>query len=938
MKKYISFVMAVILITVSISNVICVSAADNVIQGEDITMQNNSVSNKESSYSNYEKTFSKAVNASDSIKVGLNGVVLSSQPIEFSVSVPNDGLYTLGINYKSADSGRTAFRFGFLLDGKYPYNEAALLSIPRMWTDDEAAKKTDSSGNEFAPRQVEYADYRFAKILNNSSDKSYPYMVYLSAGAHNVKLIPKSGSFSIDYFEFGNIIEPNNYKVPDSKNNYYDGEKIIIEGESAVLKSDYFFSGKTDSSTVKVTPYDPSHNVINYIGGGNWKSSGDTIIWETPELEEGYYGIGFSFRQNYIIGGKTYRLLSVDGEIPFSEAAEIDFTYGDSWQKKIFSDENGSPYLLHFSEGKHEIALTVVSGGISDVRDELDEAVSMLGEMYLDITAITGETVDVYRDYNLFSQIPNMENRLKEIKEKLVNTAEDLKRVTKQKSGSNYSVINNMAEVINQMLKNKFEAHRYKSSYYTNYCSLSSVLQDLRNMPLDIDKIYLLPADDNSILHEKSFGKQLAYSVKRFFTTFVRDYSGVSETKNEDGGITVWVNWGRDQAQVLSSLISRLFTPQTGIAVNLQLVNVSVVQAVLSGNGPDCILQITRSEPVNLAMRGVLYDLSDFADCDKVLDNFQKNADVPYRYKDGLYALPDTQTFFMMFYRTDILEKFGITPPETWEDFEEAAKILMRNNMSVWLPNNVATDTSQSNAGVGSNNIFPSLLLQNKIPLYAESGKKTNLTSAEAMEIFGTWTDFYNKLSIPVSMDFYNRFRIGTTPLGISVYTLYTTLKVAAPEIDGLWGFKAIPGTVGTDGSVSHATSGGGTACAILKQSKSPKKAWEFLKWWTGEEAQLNFSNEVEAILGPTGRIALSNVAAIKGLSWDDGMLDELIKAWSNVEEISEYPGSYYVSRSIYQSFWNVVNDNQNVKDVLIKYSKEADDEMTRKWKQYANR
>ena len=111
MKKYISFVMAVILITVSISNVICVSAADNVIQGEDITMQNTSVSNKEGSYSNYEKTFSKAVNASDSIKVGLNGVVLSSQPIEFSVSVPNDGLYTLGINYKSADSGRTAFRW-----------------------------------------------------------------------------------------------------------------------------------------------------------------------------------------------------------------------------------------------------------------------------------------------------------------------------------------------------------------------------------------------------------------------------------------------------------------------------------------------------------------------------------------------------------------------------------------------------------------------------------------------------------------------------------------------------------------------------------------------------------------------------------------------------------------------------------------------------------
>ena len=69
-----------------------------------------------------------------------------------------------------------------------------------------------------------------------------------------------------------------------------------------------------------------------------------------------------------------------------------------------------------------------------------------------------------------------------------------------------------------------------------------------------------------------------------------------------------------------------------------------------------------------------------------------------------------------------------------------------------------------------------------------------------------------------------------------------------------------------------------------------------------------------------------------------NGMLDEMLNAWKQVREIPEYPGSYYVTRSIYQSFWNVINDNKNSKDMLMKYGVEANDEIERKWQQYQNR
>ena len=67
-------------------------------------------------------------------------------------------------------------------------------------------------------------------------------------------------------------------------------------------------------------------------------------------------------------------------------------------------------------------------------------------------------------------------------------------------------------------------------------------------------------------------------------------------------------------------------------------------------------------------------------------------------------------------------------------------------------------------------------------------------------------------------------------------------------------------------------------------------------------------------------------------------MRDTIITAMKQIEEVPEYPGSYYVSRSVYQSFWNVVENNRNPKQMLMKYSEEANKEIERKWLQYENR
>ncbi len=885
-------------------------------------------------YESYITKYGSAAAATQAATADLDYTVEAS-PVEFTLSVPADGLYTLGMTYKALGEETQAIEVGLKVDGAYPFTEAEKLFFPRVFKDAEECR-VDGLGNEFAPEQMPYDGAFFATAIDITRWSDDPYTLYLAAGQHSFTLTPVTGSFELYGFTLGAPEVVTDYKAPADSSQYYSGESVVIEAEDTYLKNSYWLTLKSDTGSMDITPHSVTNSLVNYIGGGNWKTSGDTIIWETPEMKAGYYKIGFSFRQSAIIGGKTYRKLTVDGKLPFSEAASIGFGYDDEWQQTVFADEEEA-YLVYLSEGRHQIALTAVPGDMASVRELLRTSVSDISKMYLDITMITGETVDTYRDYDLFDQISDMEGRLKAILDQLYKADDQLKAITKSVSGSHSSVIKNMARNIQLMLDNRYTAHRYLSEFYNCYTSLAAVLYEMRDMPLDLDKIVLAaPEAEQVIKPEKGFDKFI-FALKRFFVSFVRDYNNISGGDSDDA-LTIWVNWGRDQAQVLNALIQTSFTADTDIPVNVQLVNASIVQAVLSGKGPDCVLQHSRSEPVNLAMRGVLYDLSKFEDVEQVLDRFQEGAERPYYYKGGLYALPDTQTFYLMFYRKDILGQLGLKIPQTWADFQEVSKLLMRQNLNVWIPNNTATDLTQVNAGIGSLNIFPTLIMQRGLPIYSEDGRSTNLSDAQAMQVFAEWTDYYTLLKLPKTLDFYNRFRTGTCPLGISNLTTYTTLKTMAPEIDGQWGVSPIPGTLLSDGTISRISSGGGTACAILKSASNVDNAWEFLKWWTDTDTQLSFSNEVEAILGPAGRVLLSNVEAFGSLSWDAEMLPSILEAWDYVEEIPEYPGSYYVSRSVYQSFWNVVNDNQNPKDMLLKYSKEADKEIERKWKQYEER
>lgn len=923
--------------------------------------------------------------------------------VTYEITVPEDGIYNLAFTYlpliktggdadESNDKTSTgAVELSVLIDGKVLYSGLDGLSLPRMFVNVGSTEanpsgdvRVDTIGNQLTPEQQEYGQFVTKFAVDPVGVVADPYKILLTAGTHSItvesvyepialaSIVLKAPAKTLSYEEYA----ANNSGKPD-----YTGAALEVEGENAWLKSTNSLVSKADNSSCDITPNSPVKSILNYIGNTNWQVPGESLSWIVEVPEDGIYNLGINYKQDVIIDGFTYRSLSIDGEIPFEECKNLRFEYGTDWTFKVLGGKN--PYGFYLTAGKHVVTFTVTLGETSEFYSRLSDIVDVIGDTYMDIVMITSDSPDPNRDYELFRQIPNFQEILLGIYTDLSNLSKDMRALSGDRSSKYISALNNMARVVNEMYENQYTAQNYVSDFYSNYTTICSWLYEMKTMPLNLDQMQFASPTKGFKDNKASFFESLAFGTKRFFASFTDDFTSIGGSVSADakGSVRIWVNWGRDQTQVLSNLIQDSFTAETGIGVQLEIVNASLVNGLLAGNFPDITLHNSRTEPVNLGMRGALYDLTNFSnkkdpkyllsadgvpytdedgkeyinyllDYETVLTRFQPTASEPYWYDDGsggdmkLFALPDTQGFFIMYYRTDVFERLGIDDPSTanngqgwtWDEFLDAATILQRNNMAAYVPYTKIASTTTVNAGMGSLNLFPTMLAQNKVALYNESRNKTQLTSSEAIKAFTQWTDLYTKHGIEKQIDFYNRFRVGSAPLGIASYTTYTQLTQAAPEIQGRWKITAIPGIKQEDGSIYRPIAGSGTGCAVVNRSPSKDFAWQFLCWWTSADTQLRYNNNVESILGAVSRTATANVEAFSSYSWNADDLEILRAQWDCVQELPEVPGGYYVARAVDQAYWAVLNGDDNEKDAMLEWGKVSDNEIARKIAEYSKK
>lgn len=174
--------------------------------------------------------------------------------------------------------------------------------------------------------------------------------------------------------------------------------------------------------------------------------------------------------------------------------------------------------------------------------------------------------------------------------------------------------------------------------------------------------------------------------------------------KDSDDVVSVWVLTGRDQGTILKSMIDDTFTPDTGVKVNVEIVAPdALLSAVVAGRGPNVVLSVGGDQPVNYALRNASEDLTQFADFDKVIQSYTESSYEQYRLGDGVYGIPETQTFNVMFYRTDVLKELGLEVPQTWQDLIEMLPTIQGNNMSIGIPSAAGSSSAGSSTSVASN-------------------------------------------------------------------------------------------------------------------------------------------------------------------------------------------------------------------------------------------
>lgn len=848
--------------------------------------------------------------------------------ISWQVPIEQSGLYNIRIHYYPIEGKSSAIERELTINQEVPFNGSDIILFDRIWGNRYEEIQRDDRGNELRPRQIEKPMWQLQSLTDRSGYYEDPYLFYFDKGVQTLSFTALREPMAIDYIELYQEERLKTYQ--ELKQEYAaqglkpaEGQFLQIQAEDAVVKSSPTLYPISDRSSPSVIPYHVSKIRINTIGGLNWRLPGQWIEWEVEVEEDGLYQIALKHKQDQLRGLFATRSLMIDGKIPFEEMKRVRFNFSMKWQMDVLGNDE-EPYLFHLTKGKHRIRMMVSLGEISPLLQTIESSVLKLNEMYRKILIITSNSPDPFRDYQLEKRIPDMVEVFTEQAEIIQDVADYLETMTGERSDK-VAVLHTMVHQLNEMVKHPETVPNRLKDFKVNVGGLGTWLLTVREQPLTLD--YLVVSSPGAELPraESNVWRKTLHELGAYIASYTEDYDSIGNIEEQAESITVWITTGRDQAHVLKSLIDDTFTPETDISVRLRLVPGNILlPATLAGEGPDVAMQIGEDVPVNYAMRGAAADLTQFADFDKVAMRFRDSGLEPYRYNEGIYALPEQQMFPMLFYRKDVLEQLGLTPPDTWQDVYNMISVLQKHNLEFWLP----IEQTANNPNMVPNATFAMMLYQHGGDLYRDEGKRSGLDSNVSMEVFKRWTQFYTNYKFPLVADFPNRFRTGEMPIGIADYTTYNLLTVFAPEIKGLWDFKIVPGTLMEDGSINHQVASHTTAVMMLNNAKNKEAAWKFMKWWTDKETQIAYGREMEGLMGEAARYPTANVEALEELPWPVQDYEKLNGQWQWVRGIPQVPGGYFTGRHLDNAFRKVVNAGENPREALSDYILYINDEI----------
>ena len=856
--------------------------------------------------------------------------------VALQIEVPRDGLYALRFDYYSYHPEAGAERQTVLadkiavsVDGAYPFYECRSVKLESTWLRQTEASY-DRYGDEMVALPTKMDRWESKYLTDGTGRRTEPLLLELTAGTHELGITVREGDFLL-----GDLTLCAPPQIPE------DEPFAPAEGDALItLQGEAFHSANTSSVhgvmeyDAALDPYEVEHTRLNAIDSESFKSAGESVTWRFTAETAGRYYLALNYRQSDKTDFPVFVDVLVDGEIPSRSFAAYPLPYGASWQRHTLSGSGGR-LAVNLSAGEHTLTLRITNAPIREAMETLDEVMYRVNDLALEITKVAGTNADKYRDLRLSRYIPNLT-------EQLNGYARRLRDLEKQyipygASGSNVAVMAPMliaARQLESLAENPDEipyriAELSSSSNSANQY-LANTVDSLIGNQLGIDRIWLyqegaaLPAEPCAFAGAEK-------DLDRFLYSFSSQrYSTANTDKTH---LQVWVNRSNQYVQIMQKLIDERFTPETGIHVDLSVMpdQYKLVLAKASGSAPDVATGINYTIPYELAIRGALKDLTEFPGFRETAAVYEPGFFLTGTIGDGIYSMPETMNFWVLFYRTDVMEKLKLPVPETMDDVIALLPELQMRGLNFYY----------ATAGMLSMRNFHGttpLLVQNGGALYYDTADKgTALSTRESVKGFTALTDLFTIYNMPVNIDnFYQHFRNGDIPIGIADFYTYNLIRNAAPELDGSWAIALIPGTVREDGTIDRTTCGCAESTVIFTSTPEREaQAWQFIQWWSSTEIQAQFGRMVQSIYGDEYIWPTANLEAFELLPWDTEDKNVIREFARNVVDVARVPGTYMLEREMSNAFNDIVVNGENEQTRLDQAVKTINREIRRKLEEF---
>jgi raffinose/stachyose/melibiose transport system substrate-binding protein len=335
-------------------------------------------------------------------------------------------------------------------------------------------------------------------------------------------------------------------------------------------------------------------------------------------------------------------------------------------------------------------------------------------------------------------------------------------------------------------------------------------------------------------------------------------FASGQQGKTEDKGPVKVIAIGIHAEEQMKPLIDYLNEELLDVYVEYQFISNDQYDSILNtqlagGQGPD-LIQVG-AQVQSLAQAGYLRDLSD----QDFINRYMESGLSTFRYKGGVYGIPNLSWFEGIWYNKDIFAQYNLTPPESFNEWMDIHQILQDNGVKPQIMGSKSWDPHmKSSIGLVLNEFYSKPENSN----FDEAFNNGEAFMAESwIEIVEAWSEIVERGFINSEMlgiDYsraQDEFATGKAAMWESGPWAEQPLKAKNP--DGNFGMFPIPGlNKGTGWLVG----GPGTAFALNADSKVTDAALAVMDKIATPRAQeilletkatTSYLKGVESVLGP---------------------------------------------------------------------------------------